>query len=93
MNRIMAKEKVVNNGEVETRFADKNLTSIGGIKLFYKFIQKLAVEEALEQSVKLPRRESNYKTGRVLVSLLYALVLELNRLSDTAHLQTDRVFQ
>jgi len=93
MNRIMAKEKVVNNGEVETRFAGKNLTSIGGIKLFYKFIQKLAVEEALEQSVKLPRRESNYKTGRVLVSLLYALVLELNRLSDTAHLQADRVFQ
>ena len=63
MNRIMAKEKVVNNGEVETRFAGKNLTSIGGIKLFHKFVQKLTVEEALEQSVKLSRRESNYKTG------------------------------
>jgi len=93
VNRIMAKGKVVNNGEVETRFAGKNLTSIGGIKLFHKFVQKLAVEEALEQSVKLPRRESNYKTGRVLVSLLYALVLELNRLSDTARLQRDRVFE
>jgi hypothetical protein len=93
MNRIMAKEKVVNNGEVETRFAGKNLTSVGGIKLFHKFARKLGVEEALGQSVKLPRRESNYKTGRVLVSLLYALVLELNRLSDTARLQEDRVFQ
>jgi hypothetical protein len=93
VNRIMAKEKVVNNGEVDTRFAGKNLTSIGGIKLFHKFVQKLAVEEALEQSIKLPRRESNYKVGRVLVSLLYALVLELNRLSDTARLRADRVFQ
>ena len=93
MNKIIVKEKVVNNGEVETRFAGKNLTSMGGIKLFYKFVQKLTMEEALEQSVKLPRRESNYKTGRMLVSLLYALVLELNRLSDTARLQTDRVFQ
>ena len=93
MNRIMTKEKVVNNGDVETRFAGKNLTSIGGIKLFHKFAHKLGVEEALEQNVNLPRRESNYKTGRVLVSLLYALVLELNRLSDTSRLQADRVFQ
>ena len=48
MNRIMAKEKIVNNGEVETRFAGKNPTSIGGIKLFPEFAQRLSVEEALE---------------------------------------------
>ena len=93
MNRIEAKEKVVNNGEVETRFAGKNLTLVGGMKLFHKFVQKLGMEEALEQRINLPRRESKYKVGRMLVSLLYALVLELNRLSDTAHLQADRVFQ
>jgi hypothetical protein len=92
MNRIMAKEKVVNDGEVEARFAGKNLTSVAGIKLFHKFTQKLRVEEALEQSIDLPRRGGKYKTGRVLISLLYALVLDLNRLVDTAHLQVDRVF-
>ena len=37
MNRIIAKEKALNNGEVETRLAGKNLASIGGIKLFHKF--------------------------------------------------------
>jgi hypothetical protein len=93
MNRIMVKGKVVNDGEVESRFAGKNLTSVGGIGLFHKFAQRLGVEEALEQSVNLPRKEGKYKTGKVLVSLLYALVLELNRLSDTARLQADRVFQ
>ena len=93
MNRIADKGKVVNDGEVEARFAAKNLTSIGGIKLFHKFTQKLGVEETLEQSVNLPRRDGKYKTGRVLVSLLYALVLDLNRLSDTALLHIDRVFQ
>jgi len=93
MNRIMAKERVVNNGEVETRFAGKNLTSVGGMKLFHKFVQKLGVEEALGQRIKFPRREGNYKTGRVLVSLLYALALDLNRLLDTARLQRDKVFQ
>jgi len=92
MNRITAKEKVVNEGEIETRFAGKNLTSIGGIKLFHNFIQKLGVEEALEQSIELPRREGKYKTGRVLVSLLYALVLDLTRLSDTTRLKADSVF-
>jgi hypothetical protein len=50
------------------------------------------VEEVLEQSINLPRREGKYKIGRVLVSLLYALVLDLIRLSDTARLQADRVF-
>jgi len=92
VNRIAAKGKVVNDGEVETRFAGKNLTPVGGIKLFHKFACKLGVEEVLEQRINLPRKESKYKTGRVLTSLLYALVLDLNRLSDTARLQADRVF-
>ncbi|MBT9143078.1 MAG: hypothetical protein DDT29_01477 [Dehalococcoidia bacterium] len=90
MNRITAREKVVNDGEVETQFTGKNLTSVGGIKLFHKFARKLGVEKALERSIKLPRKEVKYKTGRVLISLLYALVLDLNRLSDTARLQVDR---
>lgn len=93
MNRIVARGKVINDGEVETRFAAKNLTSIGGIKLFHKFTQKLGVEGALEQSVNLLRREGKYKTGKMLISLLYALVLDLNHLSDTALLHIDRVFQ
>jgi len=93
MNKIIVKEKVVNNGDVETRFAGKNLTSIGGIWLFHKFARRLGVEEVLEQSVNLPRKEGKYKVGRMLVSLSYALVLDLERLSDTARLQTDRVFQ
>ena len=30
MNRIKVKEKVVTDGEIETRFAGKNLTPVGG---------------------------------------------------------------
>lgn len=91
MNRIKVKEKVVNNGEIEARFTGKNLTPIGGIKLFDKFARKLGVEEALEQSINLPRKVVKYKTGRMLISLLYALVLDLVHLSDTARLQADIV--
>ena len=63
------------------------------MKLFHKFVQKLGVEKTLQQRSKLPRRVGKYKVGRVLVSLFYALVLDLNRLSDTARLQADGVFQ
>ena len=41
MIRIMVKEKVVNDGDVEMRFASKNLTSIGGIRLFDEFVPKI----------------------------------------------------
>jgi hypothetical protein len=57
---ITVKGKVVNGGEVETQFTGKNMTPIGGIKLFDKFARKLGVERALEQSMKLPRKERKY---------------------------------
>ncbi|MBT9160043.1 MAG: hypothetical protein DDT24_00440 [Chloroflexi bacterium] len=36
MNRITAREKVVNDGAVETQFTGKNLTSVGRINLFLR---------------------------------------------------------
>jgi len=92
MSRINTKDRVVNNAEVETQFSAKNLTTVGGVGLFHKFVKKLGVEEALEQRIELPRREGKYKKGRVLISLIYALVLDLNRLSDTVLLRLDDVF-
>jgi len=92
MSSIPGKGDIVNKGEVEARFGGKNLTIVGGISLFHKFIRKLGVEEALEQGVELSRREGKYKTGRVLLSLIYALVLDMNRLSDTVLLRLDKVF-
>ena len=92
MSRIGGKSEAVNKAEVEAQFGGKNLTIVGGIGLFHRFVRKLGVEEALEQGVGLPRREGKYKTGRVFLSLIYALALDLNRLSDTALLRLDRVF-
>jgi hypothetical protein len=65
MKSITVKGKVVNGGEVETQFTGKNLTPIGGIKLFDKFARKLGVERALEQSMKLPRKERKYSISNI----------------------------
>jgi hypothetical protein len=89
----MINAKVVSNGKVETRFTGKNLTTVGGMGLFHRFARKLGVEEKLEQRVKFPGRERKYPDGRKLLSLMYALVLDLSRLSDTALLRVDKVFQ
>lgn len=91
MSRISGKGDVVNKCEVEARFAGKNLTTVGGIGLFHRFARKLGVEEVLEHAIELPRRGTKYKTGRVLLSLIYALVLDLSRLSDTLLLRLDKV--
>jgi hypothetical protein len=93
MKMVATKGETVKDDGIETRFNGKNLTSIGGVGLFHKFVRKLGVEEALEESIELPRRDSKYGVGRMLVALLYAQVLELNRLLDTARLQADGVFQ
>ena len=94
MSGVNAKGQVVDKSEVDAQFAGKNLTTVGGIGLFHRFARKLGVEEALECGIQLPREGARckYGTGRVLSSLLYALVLDLDRLSDTLLLRLDKVF-
>lgn len=64
----------------EVRFTGKDLTTVGGMGLFHRFAKKLGVEKALEESIELPAREGKYTEGRILLSLAYAFVLDLNRL-------------
>ena len=94
MSIVNSEGNVGTKREIEAQFAGKNLTTVGGIGLFHRFARKLGVEEALEHKIELPREEARckYRTGRVLSSLIYALVLDLNRLSDTLLLRLDNVF-
>lgn len=92
MRRTHVKGDTVNKGDVTARFVGKNLTVVGGIGLFYRFIRALGVEEALEREVELPRKAGKYGTGRALLSLVYAQVLDLRRQSDTILLRLDKVF-
>jgi hypothetical protein len=94
MNTIKAKGGVVNKNEVEAQFVGKNLTIVGGMGLFHRFVKRLGVEEALGQGIELsPQARVKYKTGKILMSLIYALVLDLDRLSDALLLRLDKVFQ
>lgn len=78
---------------IEVSFSGGNLTLYGGIGLLGNFLRKLKIREALEREILLSRRERKYSVGEMLLSLIYAQALDMERLSDTALLQRDRVFQ
>jgi hypothetical protein len=78
---------------IEVSFSGRNLTPFGGMGLLGKFLQKLAVKEAVEREVQLPRRKRKYSLGDMVLSLIYAQALDLERLSDTAVLRHDETFQ
>jgi len=56
-------------------------------------VRKLKVKETLESKVQLARRERKYSLGNMLLSVIYARALDLERLSDTTVLREDGVFQ
>lgn len=78
--------------EVEVEFSGKNLTCFGGMKLFGRFVKKLGVEKSLDREVVLEREESKYSVGRMILCLIYSMVVDLHRLSDTIVLRLDKVF-
>jgi hypothetical protein len=74
-------------------FTGKNLTKFGGIQLVRKFLRQLRVKEELEGAVLIEKRESKFSVAEILICLLYAVILDMNRQSDTLMLRLDKVFQ
>jgi len=99
MNKLISqkvekvKRKIREQDGITTEFTGDNITIFGGMHLFSKFVKKLKVEETLESTVSLQRRENKYSVGKYLLCLIYGTVLQLNRLSDTMLLRADKVFQ
>jgi len=78
---------------IEVSFSGRGLTPFGGIGLLGRLMRKLKVKETLENKVQLARRERKYSLGNMLLSVIYARALDLERLSDTVALRKDGVFQ
>jgi hypothetical protein len=75
-------------GGVRVEFSAKNVTPFGGIGLFYTFIGKLGVKEAMGKICDI----STSNIGKKIVSIIYGFVCGLERPSDTEVLQKDKVF-
>lgn len=79
--------------DIRVEFTGKNLTKFGGIQLVRKFLRQLKVKEEFESAVPIEKRESKFSVGGMLICLLYALILDMKRQSDTLMLRLDKVFQ
>ena len=86
-------QKVEYHKDIRVEFTGKNLTKFGGIQLARKFLRGLKVKEELESAVGIEKRDGKFSVGGMLVCLLYAVILDVKRQSDTLMLRRDKVFQ
>jgi hypothetical protein len=86
-------QKVLPHKDIRVEFTGKNLTKFGGIQLVRKFLRRLKVEEKLERAVSIEKRDGKFSVGGMLICLIYALILDMKRQSDTLMLRLDKVFQ
>jgi hypothetical protein len=80
-------------GDIRVDLTERNLTKFGGIQLLRQFPGRLKIKEELESTVQIEKRERKFQVGGMLLSLLYAITLDLEKQSDTSMLRLDKVFQ
>jgi DDE family transposase len=80
-------------GDIRVEFTGKNLTKFGGIQLVRKFLRQLRVKEEIEGAVLIEKRGCKFSVAEILICLLYAVILDMKRQSDTLVLRLDKVFQ
>jgi hypothetical protein len=86
-------QKLKSHKDIRVEFTGRNLTKFGGIPLLRKFLIGFGVKEEFESAVSIEKRDSRFSVGGMLVCLLYAVILDMKRQSDTLMLRLDKVFQ
>jgi Transposase DDE domain group 1 len=86
-------QKLKSHKDIRAEFTGENLTKFGGIQLVRKFLRQLNIKEELESAIPIEKRENKFSVGEMMVSLLYAVILDMKRQSDTLMLRLDKVFQ
>ncbi len=76
-------KKVEFHKDIRVVFTGKNLTKFGGIQLVKRFLRGLKVKEELESAVGIEKRDAKLSVGGMLICLIYALILNMRRQSDT----------
>lgn len=65
---------------IEVSFTCPNLPLYGGMGLLGEFVGKLEVKAALDHQVQMPRQGRKYSAGDMILSLVHAQALDLERL-------------
>lgn len=74
-------------------FGAKSLTHYGGVYLLHRFLSRIGFKQAVAMQVRVAQRNHRYSVGEMLLSLLYPMILGLERLETTQLLRQNGVFQ
>jgi hypothetical protein len=78
---------------VAVTFGARSLTHYGGVYLLHRFLSRIGFKHAVALQVRVVQRNHRYSIGEMLFSLLYPMILGLERIETTQLLRQNGVFQ
>src|SRR6516165_1840311 len=78
---------------VAVTFGARSLTHYGGVYLLHRFLSRIGFKHAVALQVRVVQRNHRYSIGKMLFSLLYPMILGLERIETTQLLRQNGVFQ
>lgn len=79
--------------KVQVKFNSNRLTHFGGVYLFHLFLKQIGWRHLIGQTIKLKQRNSHYSVSEQLFSMLYPIILGLNRIEISKMLGNNGVFK
>lgn len=78
--------------KIRTKFTASGLTHFGGIYLFHKFLQQLQIRSYIAVCLPYSQRNNRYTLSEMILSLIYPMILGLEKIEVSALLKTNGVF-
>ncbi|PYU37028.1 MAG: hypothetical protein DMG53_29010, partial [Acidobacteria bacterium] len=78
---------------VKIAFSHAGLTHYGGILFFNEFSRMLQLRRFLTRHLRYPRRNHDYQLSQMILSLVYPIILGLDRLETASLLRSNGTFQ
>ena len=78
---------------IEIAFGHTGLTHYGGILFFNEFIRMLQLRRFLTRHLRYPRCNQDYQLSQMILSLVYPIILGLDRLETASLLRSNGTFQ
>ena len=79
--------------KIRTKFTSPGLTHFGGIYLFHQFLQQLKIRSYLSRYLPYSQQNNRYTLSEMILSLIYPMILGLEKIEVSALLKTNGVFQ
>ena len=80
-------------GYVEVAFIHGGLTHYGGVLFFNEFTRVLQLRRFLSRYLRYPRRNQRYTLSQMIMTLVYPIILGLDRLETASLLRSNGTFQ